>query len=251
MRLLAIIYLLSLGLIFAKAQDSCLIALELSSDRIESSTIDVDGYSLHYYLAKPQASINANTLIMLPDSIGITDWHKWFANQLADQGYYTLVLDGNSCLSSSSDSSMMMHCMQESINSVCMMIDSLPGTSGKIALAGFSNGGVWAFKLAMNSIELDALLIFDAIVEAKPPFSPVFKPPTYGFYGSNDHLAKESLIATKKAIAEAKCLFLPMVYSQADQGFLQKGTMESASSANRKAFNSAWNRINKILKYLF
>jgi carboxymethylenebutenolidase len=240
-------------------------------DRLENSPrhhewIDVDaagGRKVRTFVAFPEVSGPATTVIVIHENKGLTDWVRGVADQLAEAGYLALAPDllsgtgphgGNTDAFPSQDAAtqgiykLPAEQVMTDLDAVAAYAKTLEASNKKITVAGFCWGGGQAFAYATHNPELEAAFIFygsgprDAAALAK------IECPVEGFYGGNDARINGQLPTLEKQLRAAGKTFQPVIYEGAGHGFLRAGEAATdPNDPNRKAHAAAWARWKSIL----
>jgi dienelactone hydrolase len=74
--------------------------------------------------------------------------------------------------------------------------------------------------------------------------------PVYGFYGGNDARVNATLPKSELLMKKAGKVFEPVLYEGAGHGFMRAGEDPAGSPENKKARETAWQRLKQLLKGL-
>ena len=123
--------------------------------------------------------------------------------------------------------------------------ENLPGSSGKVAVVGFSWGGWKSFAFANHRKDLSAVFVFYG---TGPDDVTTITAPVYGFYGGADGAVSGSVSATADEMKGAGKFYDPVTYEGADHGFMRVGEeFFSLNRANKRARDQAFARLVELL----
>lgn len=250
-------------------QDWAKARLEKSPRHLEWVKVEYGGRVVDCFIACPQVKDPSTAVLVIHESLGLTDWVREVADQLAEAGYIAIaphLLSGAALIASGTPE-------PGGRDSVRKAIDSLPSDQitadlkaardylakllackGKVAVAGFGWGGSQSFRYATNDEELKAAFVFHGTAPTKVDELARIGCPVYGFYTSKDAPLTAIIGKTAALIAQASQMFQPLVYGGpgggAGHGFMHTGEAPDASEADTKLHDLAWTRWKAELKKL-
>jgi len=244
------------------AQDWARKDLEKSPRHQEWIDVAGGGRTLKVFLVHPEAKGKTPAVLIIHENMGLTDWVRDLADQLAAAGYLAVAPDllsgmapggGKTSDFASIDAAreaiykLDKDAVTADLNAVADFATKLPNSNGKLAVAGFCWGGGQSFRFATNRPDLAAAFVFYG-----PPPDDVTKihAPVYGFYGGDDARIGATIEGTKQSMKKAGKTFEPVIYDGAGHGFMRAGQAPDASEANRKARDEAWRRWTALLRKL-
>jgi carboxymethylenebutenolidase len=198
--------------------------------------------------------------------MGLTDWVRSLADQLAEAGFIAIAPDLLSGLGPKgggtadfADRSAVGQAIgalppdqiATDLNSVADYVSKLPAANGNVAVAGFCYGGSQAFRFATARPNLVAAFVFYGQGPDKKEDIARINAPVYGFYGGADERINATIPRTQALMREAGKKFDPVVYEGAGHGFMRAGEdPANLKEANKWARDKAWERWKGILKKL-
>lgn len=220
------------------------------------------GRTLKAFVVYPEAKKKTAAVVIIHENMGLTDWVRDLADQVAAAGYIAIapdLLSGMAPGGGKSSDFPSLDAAREAIykldkdavtadlNAVADRAKKLPSATGKIAVAGFCWGGGQSFGFATARADLTAAFVFYG-----PPPHDVTKirAPVYGFYGGEDARIGSTIEATKEAMKKAGKTYEPVTYEGAGHGFMRAGQAPDASAPNKKARDEAWRRWKALLAHL-
>lgn len=222
--------------------------------------------TINAFLVYPEARGKATSIVVIHEIMGLTDWVRSLADQLAEAGYIAIAPDLLSGLGSNgggiadfADRSAVGQAIRSlpsdqiatDLNSVSDYVSKLPAANGNVAVAGFCYGGSQAFRFATTRPNLVAAFVFYGAGPDKKEDVAKINAPVYGFYGGADERVNATIPKTQALMKEAGKKFDPVVYDAAGHGFMRAGEdPANLSEANKWARNEAWERWKDILKKL-
>ncbi len=245
------------------SQDFAIEQLKNSPRHHEWVEVKSGNRTVHSFVAYPEKSDNALSVIIIHENRGLTDWVRSFADQLAAFGYIAVAPDLLSGFSTEAERTSDFSNSDEArnaiyrlnaeqitadLNSVQKYIAGVPGSNGKVAVMGFCWGGSQTFRFATNNSEIVAALVFYGSPADNPEDIQRISAPVYGFYGENDQRINATIPQTEELMKNAGKTYNYEIYVGAGHAFMRHGDDPSGSDENKKARNDAWERIKMILK---
>jgi carboxymethylenebutenolidase len=245
-----------------RAQDWTKPRLENSPRHLEWVKVKAGEREVNCFIAFPEVKDKATAVVIIHEIFGLTDWVRGVADQLAEAGFIAIAPDllsgtapsgGGTAELGSGDAvrkaiaALPPDQITADLKAVMAHVRQLPAANGKVAVAGFCWGGSQAFRLATNTRDLSAVLVFYGSGPESEPDLARITAPVYGFYGGNDARVNATLPASIAAMEKLGRTFKPVTYDGAGHGFLRAGEAPDASEPNRRARAEAWQRIKTIL----
>jgi len=134
------------------------------------------------------------------------------------------------------------------LNAVVDYVAKLPAANGKVAVGGFCWGGGQTFRLATNNKLIKAAFPFYGTGPDREEDIARIDCPVYGFYGGNDERVNATIPKSTELMKKTGKTYEPVTYEGAGHGFMRAGEAPDAGEANKKARESAWNRLKDLLK---
>jgi carboxymethylenebutenolidase len=254
---------LSIGLqpAIAHAQDWARTKLEASPRHREYVPLKADGRTVQALVVYPETKNKASVVVMIHEILGLSDWAKEMADELAAEGFIVIapdMLSGHGTNNGGSDS---LAGQEERVKAVSALdpaevfadLDAaadygkkLPAANGQIAVAGFCWGGAKSFAFATHRHDLSTAFVFYG---TGPTDVSTINAPVYGFYGGEDARVDATIPATKDAMKAARKTYDPVTYDGAGHGFMRAGEDPgNTNPANKTAREQAFARLVKLLK---
>ncbi len=237
--------------------------LETSPRHLEWVDVPNGDRTVRCFIAYPEVPDKAQTVIVIHEIFGLTDWVRGVTDQLAEAGYIAIapdLLSGMGPNGGGTDSlggfdgvrgvigRLPPDQITADLNAVAKYVAALPAADGTVSVGGFCWGGGQAFRYATNNKDLKAACVF----YGSPPDSTEaiarINCPVYGFYGQNDARIDATIPKTKEMMQAAGKTYEPVIYPGAGHGFMRAGEQSTDDSdPNRKARNEGWERWKRIL----
>ena len=260
-KLLSLLISLYLG-INLNAQDFALKQLENSPRHHEWVQVTSGERNVNCFVTYPEVSGKSTVVIVIHENMGLNDWARSFADQVAAAGYIAIAPDllsdfapGKSRTTDFSSSDEARNAIYElkpeqvknDLNAVADYAAGIPAGNGKTVAIGFCWGGTQCFRFASNNSNLKAALVFyGSAPESKTEIEKISSP-VFGFYGGNDPRINASIPATDSLMKVSGKTYEYQIYEGAGHGFMRQGDNPEGSAENKKAREEAWKRINKIM----
>lgn len=253
-KLLLICLLLTLP---ALAQEWAKAQLEKSPRHLEWVTVRQGDRNLQCYVAYPEVSGKAQTVLVIHEIFGLTDWVKLTCDQLAANGYIAIAPDllsgkGTGTAELGGDENARKAVGQLPPDQVTADLQAaaayglgLPACNGTLSVAGFCWGGTQSFRFATNYDKLQAAYVFYG--SAPDSGFERITCPVYGFYAENDARINATLGDTQAKMNAAGKKFAMQTYQGAGHGFMRAGLAPNASVDNKSAQRLAWERWMALL----
>ena len=171
--ILSLLFLL--GYLSTFAQQFALDILEESPRHHEWVEVSYGDRTVHCFVAYPEVSESATTVIVIHENRGLTDWVRCFADELAEAGYVAIAPDLLSGFSeeyektsefpSSDDARTAIYQLDAEkvtadLKAVQAYVAEVPSANGKVAVTGFCWGGSQSFRYATNDEDIQAAMVF-------------------------------------------------------------------------------------------
>ena len=254
------------AIVSALTQDWAKQKLEKSPRHQEWVKIKNGERTVNAFIVFPEVKNKATAVIVIHEIIGLTDWVRSVADQLAEAGYIAIAPDllsgvgpnggGSSAFTDRSGVGQAIRDLPPDqitgdLNAVADYLAKLPAANGKIAVGGFCWGGGQTFRFATNRPSLKAAFVFYGSGPDNKEAIAKIKAPVYGFYGGNDARVNATIPKSQELMKEAGKTYDPVTYEGAGHGFMRAGEDPANTvEANKKARDEAWVRWKGILKKL-
>jgi carboxymethylenebutenolidase len=248
-----------LALAPAGAQDWARQMLEKSPRHQEWVEVKHGDRVVHAFVVYPEVKNKATAVVVIHENMGLTDWVRSVADQLAGAGYLAIAPDllsgmgpngGKTSDFPNSDAAreaiykLQPDGVTADLNAVADYVKKLPAANGKVAVAGFCWGGSQSFRFATNRADLAAAFVFYG---TGPDEVSSIRAPVYGFYGGNDARVDATIPKTAEQMKQAGKQYEPVTYEGAGHGFMRAGQDPGGNEANRKARDAGWQRLIGLL----
>lgn len=249
-----------LAIVPAFAQDWAKKKLDASPRHHEWVQVKNGDRTVHAFVVYPEVKQKAAAVVVIHENMGLTDWVRSVADQLASHGYIAIAPDllsgtapggGRTSDFPSTDAAreaiykLQPDTVTADLNAVTDYVKKLPAANGKVAVAGFCWGGSQSFRFATNRPDLSAAFVFYG---TGPDSVGDLKAPVYGFYGGNDARVNATIPKSAEMMKQGGKTYEPVTYEGAGHGFMRAGEAPDANEANKKAHDEAWQRWVALLK---
>ena len=249
--------------------------------RHEWVTIRNGDRELKAIIVYPEKRRDGPIVLIGHEVFGMTDSTINTAIQIAQMGYVTIapdflsghvsIGDGSSSIKKRSHSDLSAElddaAVDSDFNSWIHYANKMPQSNGKIAIVGLSWGGGAAFRYAAGPHVDSSLKAIFVFYDVGPPVTTQgifhnaksagvfqvhpFVTPVFGFYASNDNRVERTLQLTKDAMNNAGNHYEPIVYHDADHGFMRLGDdPDNTNPANKDAMKASLLRLSQQLAKL-
>lgn len=246
----------------AGAQDFALERLEKSPRHHEWVKVEAGERTVHAFVVYPEVEGKVPAVVVIHENRGLTDWVRSFADQIAEAGYVAVAPDllsgfdekheRTSDFASSDDARTAIYELKpDQVTADLLAVQSyaaeIPSANGKTCSIGFCWGGSQSFRLATNSKDLSAALVFYG---TGPKDSTAYKrieTQVHGFYGGDDERVNATVGESEVYMKRYGKHFEYEFYEGAGHAFMRHGDDPDGSEANKKARDDAWVRLEQIL----
>ncbi len=213
------------------------------------------------YVVYPESKGKSDSVIVIHENRGLTDWVRTVADKLGQHGYTAICPDmltgkgpNGGKTDSFSDSDDAREAIYEldpekitsALKACTNYMRSLPSTTDNVSVMGFCWGGAQTFRYATNDPSIKQAMVFYGR-SAESDAMQQIACPVYGFYGEFDNRINSKIDDTKEHMAEAGKFYEPIIYQGGRHGFLRVGMSEDASEIEKKAADDAWERVLSLL----
>ena len=257
-------FTLALAASLAAAQDFVKKRLEASPRHGEWVQVKNGSRTVHAFVVYPETSKKVPVVIAIHENMGLTDWVRGLADQLAEAGVIAIAPDllsgygpnggKTSDFASPVDArdaigKLSADGVTSDLNAVADFAKKIPASNGKIAVAGFCWGGSNSFRFAASRADLSAAFVFYGGPPDKDAIARIHAP-VYGFYGGSEARNTATIPDTQEKMKAAGKAYDPVAYDGAGHGFMRAGEDPEGTEPNRKARNDAWARWKTLLAKL-
>jgi carboxymethylenebutenolidase len=249
----------------ASAQDWAKERLQKSPRHMETVLVKAGPRTVQSFLVFPEVPDKATAIVVIHENMGLTDWARSVADQLAEAGYIAIAPDLLSGMApngggtadftdrngiSQAFARLTTEQVLADLNAVADHVSKLPAANGKVAVAGFCWGGGQAFAFATSRPTLAAAFVFYGTPPEDPAAIARIAAPVYGFYGGNDARVNATIPQTQERMKAAGKVYEPVIYAGAGHGFMRGGEDPAGTAVNKKARDDAWQRLKTLLAKL-
>lgn len=254
--------LFALGFLSSYAQQFALDILEESPRHHEWVEIMNGDRTVHCFVAYPEITESATTVIVIHENRGLTDWVRCFADELAEAGYLAIAPDLLSGFSdeyemtsefpSSDDARTAIYQLDAEqvtadLKAVQAYLAEVPSANGKVAVAGFCWGGSQSFRFATNDSDIKAAMVFYGSPPKESEELARIAVPVYGFYGESDQRINATIDGTSEKMDALEKSYDPVIYESVGHAFMRRGNDPEAEEAFRQAYEDAFERLTGLL----
>lgn len=239
------------------AQDWAKERLDKSPRHHDWVTLKAGDHTFKAFIAHPEVSKKAPAVLVIHENMGLMDWVRETADEIASEGYIAIAPDlmGDKTYPSQDDArkavaSLDPNVVTDELNAAADYVEHLPSADGKLAVVGFCWGGGQSFRYATNNPHIKADFVFYGPPPSKEDLARI-KAPVYGFYGGNDNRITSTVDTTKQDMEALHKTYEPQVYPDAGHAFMRKGDAPDAQAGEKAAREKAWDRFVALLKKTF
>lgn len=220
--------------------------------------------TIHAWVVYPEVSDKRPVVLLIHENMGLNDWARSMADEVAEAGYIAvapdLLSDFSSTEKKTSDfasgdaartalTSLDSKQVTSDLKAVAEWTKTIPASNGKLAVAGFCWGGGQSFQLATVG-GMDVAMVFYGTGPTDATAYQTISAPVYGFYGGADARIDATIPDTEKSMKDAGKTFEYKIYEGAGHAFMRSGEDLNGDPANIAARNAAWERMKAILSTL-
>jgi carboxymethylenebutenolidase len=250
-RALVVMAVVGLSVSTASAQDWAKEKLGKSPRHAEYVDIKSGKRTVQAFVAYPEVSHKATTVLVVYEIFGLTDWAKLAVDEFAAAGYIAIAPDFLSGGANSGEARRAVSRLPE--KQVMSVLDAafeyakrLPAANGKVVVAGFCWGGGMSFSYAAHRKDVSAAFVFYGRPVGQEDISKLHCP-VYGFYGEKDARITATVDATKAFAENSGKKYEAVIYPGAGHGFMRAGEEPNPLPANARARDRAWQRVRELL----
>ena len=225
-------------------------------------SLNSNGRELYTFVVYPEKSEKAKTIIMIHENRGLNDWARYFADQLAAEGFIVLAPDllsnfekgiekttdfSNADQARDAIYKLKPNAVTNDLDAVFAYAKKIDSSTGEIAVAGFCWGGTQTFAYATHNPDISEAHVFYGTAPENAEAIKKIGTPIYGYYGGNDNRVTATVEKTKTIMARFNKKYAPVIYEGAGHAFMRSGSEDSSDAANRKAHDQALKRLLNVL----
>ena len=247
----------------ATQEDPSLERLEKSPRHHEWVQVETAaGRTVRAFLVFPEVDRPADSVVVIHENRGLTDWVRSVADQLAEMGYLAIAPDllsqmgpdkgGTESFTDGDAARAALYELSDEqiladLDATVAFVRKHAASTERVSVAGFCWGGSQTFRYATHQPQIAAAFVFYGSAPADAAELGRITAPVYGFFGGNDFRITSQVPAVTEAMEEAGKRFEPVVYPEAGHGFVRTGELSNAREADRRAATAAWERWKAIL----
>ncbi|MDC1460350.1 dienelactone hydrolase family protein [Flavobacteriaceae bacterium] len=161
----------------------------------------------------PEVADKVPVVILIHENIGLNDWARSMADQIAAMGYIVLAPDllsgkapdggGTSTFKNSNATRTALYALNpdqitKSLKASLAHGKQIDTANGKVAVVGFCWGGSQSFRFVSNEDQLAAAFVCYGTVPKNKEAYKTIDTPVYGFYGGNDNQVNATMEKVSK-----------------------------------------------------
>ena len=225
--------------------------------RHEWADVPVGRVKLHLWIEYPDGDAKAPVVLVLHPAVGLTDWVRAEADQLALQGFIAVAPDLYSGLGPNGGNYGSFKFPDDAIKAGARLSDKeamrrakaaldyalhLPRANGKSASVGYDTGGTHNFRFAAEAPQLNAAVVFYGMPPDQAAMARI-KAPILAFYGEVDPPFTSTVEPTTAAMKRLGKSYEAHIEPGASHGFM----MYQVEGENGAAIVDAWPRMIAFL----
>jgi carboxymethylenebutenolidase len=234
--------------------------LESSPRHGEWVTVDAGGGDkVDAFVVYPERSDRAPVVVVIHENMGLSDWARSVADQLAAEGFIAIAPDlisgkapggKGSRAVGPDDARSLIYALDPSevmrrIDAVARYATALPAALPKFAVVGFCWGGTATFAYATAQPGLSAAVVFYGTAPAKEALARIAAP-VLGLFGGADARVDATIPPAATELKRLGKSFEYTMYEGAGHAFAR--VQDGQAGANLKAIQQAWPRAIQFLK---
>ncbi len=217
------------------------------------------GDQVDAWLVYPERSDRAPVVIVIHEIMGLTDWVRAVADQLAAEGFIAIAPDflsgkgpgGRGTASVDADGARALIRGLEPgeivrrLNGAARYATALPAAAREFGVVGYCWGGGISFAYATEQPDLDAAVVFYGTSPATDALRRI-QAPVLGLYGGADNRVNATIPPAEAEMKRLGKRFEYQIYEGAGHAFLRN--QAGQEGANRRAAEQAWPRMVQFLR---
>ena len=236
----------------------------LARSKLKKEWVDIPlgDVKLHAWVEYPQGNGKTGIVIVMQHAVGLDDWTRSVADQIAQQGFIAVAPDPWSGIGPNGGNRDSFEFDDDAMKAAAKITPDetirrykaarewalkLPRANGKTGSIGFCAGGNNSFRFAGEVPDLNAAVVFYGVVPSDDLAAKI-KAPVLGFYGENDARVTSTVQPTIELMKKLGKSYEPHVYPKVTHSFVYFQDL----SENRQAVADAWPRaiafFNRYLK---
>ena len=214
------------------------------------------------FIAYPETSEAAKSVIVIHENRGLNDWARLFADKLAAAGYLVIAPDlisntqgkrrttdfENPDAARDAIYALDADQVTKDLDAAFQYIKEDSASTGEVAVVGFCWGGSQTFRYATNNKDISSAHVFYGTGPEDASAIANISAPVYGYYGGDDNRVNSTIEASEKMMKEANKSYEYEIYKGAGHAFMRSGHQADAENANKEAHDKAWKRLKDLLE---
>lgn len=209
-----------------------------------------DGTRVKLWVVTPTSTAKTGVVLVIHENMGLNDWPRAVADQLARQGFIAIAVDllsgkapdGGGTAELGTGAGQALRTLTPAdvaarLDAAAAYGKALPNANGTYATVGFCWGGGQSFNYAVAQPNLNAAVVYYGPTPAMDSLSSI-KAPVLGLYGGNDARITANVEPTAAKMKELGKPYTFHVFDGAGHGFLRQ--QAGMDGANLKASEQAW-----------
>jgi carboxymethylenebutenolidase len=210
-----------------------------------------DGDRVQAWVTYPERSDPAPVVVVIHDIRAMSDWARAVGDQLAADGFISIVPDllsgkgrggaGTESMPSSEVGRAIRDLDPAEVNrrlrAAAAYGTALPAATGQVGVVGFCWGGSTSFNFAVDWADLDAAVVYYGTSPATETLASI-RAPVLGLYGGSDNRVNSTIPAAQAELDRLGRRYEVNIYDGAGHGFL--GRQSGQDGANQAASEGAW-----------
>jgi carboxymethylenebutenolidase len=214
------------------------------------------------WVVYPERSDKAPAVIVIHENVGLSDWVRSVADQLAAEGFIAVAPDlltgkapggkGSSAVDGDAARQLIYGLQGPEIvrrlNAVASYSAALPAATGEYAVVGFCWGGGISFSYATQQPALKAAIVCYGTPPDEQAIGRI-KAPVLGLYGGSDARVTSTVPAADALMKKLGKRYEYEIFDGASHAFFR--AQDGQSGANLNATQKGWPRMVQFLKQSF
>jgi carboxymethylenebutenolidase len=209
-----------------------------------------DGTRVKLWVVTPQGSAKTGVVLVIHENMGLNDWPRAIADQVARDGFIAIAVDllsgkapgGGATAELGAGVGQALRTLTPAdvaarLDAAAAYGKALPNANGRVASVGFCWGGGQSFSYAVAQPTLAAAVVYYGSSPDLATLKPI-KVPVLGLYGGNDARITANVEPTAAKMKELGNRYTYHVYEGAGHGFLRQ--QSGGDGSNLKASQQAW-----------
>jgi len=236
----------------------------LARSKLKKEWVDIPlgDVKVHAWVEYPEGNDKTGVVIVMQHAVGLDDWTRSVADQLAQQGFIAVAPDPWSGIGPNGGNRDSFEFDDDAMRAAARITPDetirrykaarewalkLPRANGKTGSIGFCAGGNNSFRFAGELPDLNAAVVFYGVAPTEDLVAKI-NAPVLGLYGENDARVTATVQPTIELMKKLGKFYEPHVYPKVTHSFVYFQDL----AENRHAVADAWPRaiafFNRYLK---